>query len=112
MLTKVSNSALLNFEEMYTFLLEIEVCLNFRPLTILSSDPSDLSVLTVVEIKNKFQIGELVLINMNNTPPLQWPLGRFTKLFPGTDQTVGVLTVQTKYELITQSINKVYLLPI
>ena len=45
-LTKVSNSALLNFEEMYIFPLQIEACLNSRPLTKLSSDPSYLCALT------------------------------------------------------------------
>ena len=46
MLTKVSNSALLSFEENFTFLLQTEACLNFRPPTALRSDPSDLSALT------------------------------------------------------------------
>ena len=45
MLTKWFNSALLNFEEMYTFLLQIKACLNFMSFTELS-DPSDLNALT------------------------------------------------------------------
>lgn len=43
---KVINSALLNFEELYTLLLQAEACLNSRPLTKLSSDPSEHSALT------------------------------------------------------------------
>ena len=62
--------------------------------------------------KLSLKIGNLVLIYMNNAPPLQWILGRVTELFPGTDQTIRVLTVKTKYGLITQSMNKVYLLPL
>lgn len=46
LLVKASKSAVLNFEELSTFLCQIEACLNSRPLVPMSSDPSELSVLT------------------------------------------------------------------
>ncbi|XP_054709171.1 uncharacterized protein LOC129218872 [Uloborus diversus] len=45
-LIKASNSAILNFEELSTLLIQIEACLNSRPLTPLSADPMDLQPLT------------------------------------------------------------------
>ncbi|XP_063911968.1 uncharacterized protein LOC135128820 [Zophobas morio] len=53
-LKKVIGSALLTFEEMYTFLTRVEACLNSRPFTPLSNDPNDLSALT----PGHFLIGE------------------------------------------------------
>ncbi|GBM62415.1 hypothetical protein AVEN_56053-1, partial [Araneus ventricosus] len=45
-LIRVCKSTILNFEEMTTLLCQIEACINSRPLTPLSSDPSDISALT------------------------------------------------------------------
>lgn len=45
-LKRVLGNALLTFEEFCTMITAIEACLNSRPITPLSSDPSDLSALT------------------------------------------------------------------
>ena len=45
-LRRVVGSVSLTFEEMSTVLCQIEACLNSRPLTPMSSDPSDLQPLT------------------------------------------------------------------
>ncbi|GFT74393.1 integrase catalytic domain-containing protein [Trichonephila clavipes] len=46
LLIKATNSVLLNFEECSNLLIQIEACLNLRPLTELSPDPSDFTALT------------------------------------------------------------------
>lgn len=45
-LRRILGESRLTFEEFYTTLCQIEACLNSRPLTAMSSDPSDLSALT------------------------------------------------------------------
>ncbi|GFX00280.1 integrase catalytic domain-containing protein [Trichonephila clavipes] len=45
-LIKACKIIILNFEELTTLLCQIETCLNSRPLTPLSSDPSDVRALT------------------------------------------------------------------
>lgn len=61
--------------------------------------------------KPNLEVGDLVLVHVDNAAPLQWTLGRVSELLPGTDRKVRVLTVKTKYGHIKRSINKVYLLP-
>lgn len=53
-LNRSIGSVKLTYDEFYTLVVQIEACLNSRPLTPLSTDPSDLSVLT----PGHFLIGE------------------------------------------------------
>ncbi|XP_050540356.1 uncharacterized protein LOC126904996 [Daktulosphaira vitifoliae] len=151
-LTRSFGEASLSYEELYTALVRIEACLNSRPITPLSTDPSDLNALTPAhfliggslteipepdltkitpnrlrrwqrvtqltqQVWNRWQTeylstlqyrakwtksvgavpkeGDLVLIKECNLPPLQWRLGRISKIFFGNDNIPRVAMVKT-----------------
>ncbi|GFQ69720.1 integrase catalytic domain-containing protein [Trichonephila clavata] len=59
--------------------------------------------LTLLQSRSKWRIfqknldiGDLVLIKHDNSPPLQWKLGKVTETFPGKDGKVRVVKVKTK----------------
>jgi len=56
LLYKVLGEAKLTYEEMSTALTRVEACLNSRPITPMSSDPTDLTVLT----SSHFLIGDAI----------------------------------------------------
>jgi len=68
-LGQINKGALFNFEEMNTLLCRVEAVLNSRPLTVLSSYPSDLQVLT----PSHFLVGGPAMLPMesdvSNAPP-------------------------------------------
>lgn len=59
------------------------------------------------------QLGRIVVIKDENLPPAQWPLGRITKLHPGKDGIVRVVSMKTAAaENVVRPAAKVALLPI
>ncbi|XP_028171140.1 uncharacterized protein LOC114360595 [Ostrinia furnacalis] len=44
---------------------------------------------------SRLNVGDLVLLQEDNTPPLNWRLGRVTRLFPGADGVSRVADVNT-----------------
>ncbi|XP_018577393.1 uncharacterized protein LOC108915756 [Anoplophora glabripennis] len=61
---------------------------------------------------NDLQIGDLVLLKNENTPPMRWPLGRITQLHPGDDEVVRVVSVQTTNGVVKRAITKICKLPL
>ncbi|XP_053698837.1 uncharacterized protein LOC128745786 [Sabethes cyaneus] len=56
--------------------------------------------------------GAVVVIKDDNLPPIQWPLGRITKVQPGKDSVVRVVTLRTATtEAVVRPVAKIALLP-
>ncbi|CAB4015623.1 uncharacterized protein LOC110248986 [Paramuricea clavata] len=60
--------------------------------------------------KRNLQLDDIVLVKDNRTPTCQWPLARVTKVHPGPDKLVRVVTVQTKTGTFIRPIVKLCLL--
>lgn len=56
-------------------------------------------------------VGTIVLVNMENSPPLQWPLGIITRLFPGKDGVTRVVEVKTASGIYKRPVVKLSPLP-
>jgi len=165
---KSAASASFTYEELETFVIEIEAILNSRPLTQNSSDPNDFAAITagnlltgdpltatvdpdaqplqlslkkrwgrIMNLKDEFwnrwrseyladlqqrvkwrskenniQIGQLVLIHEDNSPSMQWPMGRIVETFPGPDGQIRVVNVRTHNGILKRAIHRLAPLPI
>lgn len=60
---------------------------------------------------DNIQVGNLVYIKDMNSTPLQWPLAKVIKVYPGKDNRVRVAVVRCKGKDVTRPANKLVLLP-
>ena len=56
--------------------------------------------------------GDIVLIRNDLLPPSKWELGRVIECFPGKDNIVRVVKIQTAKLTFTRAVNKICLLPV
>ncbi|XP_043257967.1 uncharacterized protein LOC122400510 [Colletes gigas] len=154
--------------EFSTVLCQIEACLNSRPMSALTDEPTDLSALTpghfligrpIVAVpeestldinpnrldrwqhvrriseqiwrswsadylhslhqRRKWQqecanlrLNELVILKDSSLPPSKWQLARITRLHPGSDQRVRVVTIRTVDGELKRPVTQICPLPI
>ncbi|XP_033224654.1 uncharacterized protein LOC117177813 [Belonocnema kinseyi] len=78
-LRRVVGDTSLTFEEMTTFLTQVEACLNSRPLQVQSDDPNDLVPLkpnNFLIVSPIFTVPEPFLINLKQNRLQRWQLTR------------------------------------
>ncbi|XP_055550504.1 uncharacterized protein LOC129733001 [Wyeomyia smithii] len=71
----------------------------------LQKRPKDVEVI-------EYQVGALVLIVDENTPPLQWQMARIIVLHPGNDGHTRVVSLRTKDGVTKRAVKKICLLPL
>jgi len=57
------------------------------------------------------KIGDLALLVDNNSPPGKWTVGRITKLHPGADSVIRVVTLRTRWGEVKRAICKIAVFP-
>ncbi|XP_076660602.1 uncharacterized protein LOC143363961 [Halictus rubicundus] len=55
--------------------------------------------------------GTIVLLREDNVPPMQWPLGRVIKVYPGSDGIVRAATVRTATTTLDRGVKRLVPLP-
>ena len=63
------------------------------------------------ERTQSLQVGDLVFIRLERTPPSKWPMARVVEIHPGKDDLVRVCTVRTSTTELRRPISKLVLLP-
>lgn len=61
---------------------------------------------------NPITKGTIVLLNIDNVPPLKWPLGVIDDVFPGKDGVIRVVSVRTNSGVYQRPVVKVSPLPL
>nr|XP_049702858.1 uncharacterized protein LOC126055941 [Helicoverpa armigera] len=57
------------------------------------------------------EVGTVVLVGQDNSPPLSWPLGVITEVYKGADNVIRVAMVRTKFGNFKRSVTKLYPIP-
>nr|XP_012215486.1 PREDICTED: uncharacterized protein LOC105667930 [Linepithema humile] len=69
------------------------------------------SEISQLEKGESLKIGDLVVLREDKTPPLYWPLGRVTALYPGQDGIVRVVEIKTTTGSYKRAVKNVARLP-
>lgn len=59
-----------------------------------------------------FQVGDVVILRSTDSPVLEWPIGRITQIFPGTDGAVRSVELQCRSKFLKRSVHNLIPLPV
>ena len=62
--------------------------------------------------KENLKLGDIVYITDDNTPPLQWPIGRVIHLYSGPDRFVRVVKIKTTTGIYNHAVHKSQRIPL
>lgn len=57
-------------------------------------------------------VGQIVIMNVEECSPMHWPLGKIVAIYPGTDELTRVASIQTSKGIYERRVNKLAILPI
>nr|XP_012232190.1 PREDICTED: uncharacterized protein LOC105677886 [Linepithema humile] len=63
-------------------------------------------------ISEPIKIGQMVMLQEDNLPPLCWSLGRIEEVYPSNDNTIRVVSVHTSKGIYKRPITRLCVLPI
>ena len=62
--------------------------------------------------KENLKLGDIVYITDDNTPPLQWPIGRVIHVYSGPDRFVRVVKIKTATGIYNRAVHKLRKMPL
>lgn len=126
-LHRVGGSRSFTYEELATLLARIEMCLNSRPLSAMSANPSHPAKFLeemdgrvhhraarpqqMANKEEKCPRWRSGIDRIASTPPTQWLLGRIVDVFSGSDDLVRSAEVRTQFKTFKRPIGQLVLLP-
>ena len=109
-LKKVIGYTLLTYEEFYTVLVEIEACLNSRPLTPISTDPTDFTALTPGHFLIGTALTSIIQPDVQDVPSNRLTryelLNKFEQIFWTRWRNEYLSSLQARYKWKSKSPNK------
>lgn len=61
---------------------------------------------------DNLKVGDIVVLTIDNQPPMSWPLARVTRVMPAEDGVVRIVSVRTSSGELTRPVRKLLVLPV
>ncbi|UYV80141.1 hypothetical protein LAZ67_18001817 [Cordylochernes scorpioides] len=58
--------------------------------------------------QRQLKVGDIVLVEVENRKQINWPMGKITKVFPGTNNVRRLVEVKTKYGFMKRAVQRLF----